>query len=172
MTEAEAAQAGRVDERLELLVVTVGGHRCALELGRVLQVVDYPRVTHVPGTPAAVDGVASVGGEVAAVLDARTLFGLSGSDDPSFALLDRRADAQAVGVVACHVDTVEQHPVAAFTPPAEFDDGGDWPFPVDARWVRAVLTVDADEPIPVLDVDALVAAVAGEQRDDNENESE
>jgi chemotaxis signal transduction protein len=76
------------DATLDCIVVLVGGERYALALGDLVEILDIPAATPVPGAPAAVEGLAIVREEVLLVLSLAALL-----------QLPARADAAARSVV-------------------------------------------------------------------------
>lgn len=60
----------------QVLVVIVGGARCALPLDQVVEVLPAARIEPLPGAPTAVSGVLNLRGDVLPVLDGRRCLGL------------------------------------------------------------------------------------------------
>lgn len=94
-------------ELRNVIVVTLGGRRCALELRWVREVVSLGFVTTVPTAPAALSGVCNLHGAILPVLDAVGLLG-DGAGPPA-----RQGDSAVVveadGVLcALRVDQVDQ----------------------------------------------------------------
>jgi purine-binding chemotaxis protein CheW len=166
VSEAEPAAAGETRELVELLTVRVGSSRYAFEVGRVGQVTDVPSVTRVPRTVDLVAGLASVGGEMVCVVDARTAFDLPPSDDPGKLLVLSRdeADAQRVAVVVDDVGDIERVPLDAIERPE------DRPSAATGPWVTAVVGAEttANDAVAVLGVERLAASIAPERETTNQ----
>lgn len=136
-------------ERVEVVVVRLGGSRYALPMDSVAEVGRPPSLTRVPGLPAWMAGVANWRGRVLAVIDLRPL--LAGAVAP----LDRRARLVVLnrggvpvgmlteGVEGTHlVDPEQVEPALAHLPGSAAD-------------LLAGQTTDADGPCGVLDLDAV-----------------
>lgn len=161
MSEAEPAAAGETRELVELLTVRVGSSRYAFEVGRVDQVADVPPVTRIPRTVDLVAGLASVGGEMVCVVDARAAFDLPPSDDDGTLLVLSREDeeAQRIAVVVDDVGDIERFPVDAIERPEERPSAATGP------WVTAVVGAEttATGAVAVLGVERLAASIAPEK---------
>ena len=72
-----ARTASSVSEQLALAVFELAHERYAIELRWIREVVRITAYTPVPGTPAHIAGLTSIRGDIVAVVDLRTLFGLT-----------------------------------------------------------------------------------------------
>ncbi|PSQ11442.1 hypothetical protein BRC93_05500 [Halobacteriales archaeon QS_5_70_15] len=151
----EGSEAGEeVDRRgrIEFVRVLLAGGSCALELGRVERLVADPEITRVPRSSPVIAGITAVGGDIAPVVDGRTLLGPSSrapDDAPTLLLLDRGDGTRAAGLLVDEVAGIETYHVDRVTPVAGSGDRQPW---VDREWCRAVVAPDADgRPIGVLD---------------------
>lgn len=79
----QADSAGTAEtERLECVLVEVGGERHALALTDVVEILDLPEATPVPGAPPGVEGLAMVRDEVLLVLSLAALLGVPAAPVP------------------------------------------------------------------------------------------
>lgn len=163
--ELSSAPAPTTEDRrewVEFVALRLGERSDRLELGRVEQILDDPTVTDVPQSGPAIAGVTNLGSEIAVVVDGRALLGLSDrppSAEPTLLLLDR-GDARPTGLLVDDVAGIEAHHVDAIEAP----DAAGFEPSVGRRWFRAVV-VDPDrldEPVGVLDLDAIVAGARGQ----------
>lgn len=88
---------------VRLLVWRAGGVRCAAPVERLREVLPELAVAALPGTPAAIRGVANVRGTLVTVVDGRRLLGLP-DGVPSLATVVVRFGARFIGL---SVDDVE-----------------------------------------------------------------
>ncbi|MBW3615730.1 MAG: chemotaxis protein CheW [Actinobacteria bacterium] len=65
-----------LDERLDVVVVEVGGVRCGLPAAEVVELHRVVLITPLPGAPAAVEGVVDLRGNLVPVFDLRGRLGL------------------------------------------------------------------------------------------------
>ena len=63
------------------LTFKLGDELFAANVGKVLEILEIPRITKVPRSPAYMRGVINLRGSVLPVIDARIKFGLPGADD-------------------------------------------------------------------------------------------
>lgn len=144
-------------EWVEFVRFPLDGDTYGLELGRVERILRDPDVTPVPQTGPAVAGVTNLGSEIPVVVDARALLGLPAGPagaEATLLVLDRD-DARPTGLLVDEVAGIDAHHVDAVAVPRE----AEWDPPVGRRWFRAVVEPSerTDEPIGVLDLDAVVA---------------
>ncbi len=104
-TAAEAA--GAADEELKFLVFRLGEGEFALPIGVVDEVAQVPtRITRLPKTPAFLEGVINLRGEVLPVIDQRRRFDMPSLTDPSGRrLVVVRTERHRAGLI---VDSVSQ----------------------------------------------------------------
>ncbi|WP_435179805.1 chemotaxis protein CheW [Halorussus sp. AFM4] len=150
------AATGDRREWVEVVRFGLAGEDYGLELGRVERILDAPAVTPVPHTGPAIAGVVNLGGRIPVVADGRALLdhpARAPDDDATLLLLDR-GDARPTGLLVDEVAGIEAHHVGSIETPA----AADWEPPANRRWFRAVATDPdrADDPLGVLDLDALV----------------
>lgn len=136
--------------KVEFLVVTLGGTRCAVETGHVAKITACPAVTRIPRTPHIVEGVATIGGEVVIVLDLSETFGGVAGDD----FLQFESDGRAVGIRIDRAAGIQRCPVEALS---ALDDAHAEVFKGDAHWFKAIAELEG-ERTPVLDRERIVAA--------------
>lgn len=99
--EEDVAAAARLDG----LVVVVAGERYALALGDVVEVLDLPLATPLPGAPAGVEGLSTVRDHVLLVLSLAHLLGLPGRPpEGTGSVIVVERDGQGYGL---RVDAVE-----------------------------------------------------------------
>ena len=134
-----------------------------LELGRVTQIVRNPGVTQIPQTRPAIAGVANLNGDMAIVVDGRTLFNLPPrpTDADTVLLLLDCGTAQPVGLLVDAVPGIDLHEIEVITPPGEVDT---WEPPVEAQWFCAVIEDShrTDHPVGVIDPDAIMTELTVE----------
>lgn len=82
---------------MRAIVLPIGADRYGIELTDVREVVPAPRLTPVPGAPAAVLGVVNLRGEVVPVLDTARLLGLPALERIAFAVI-AECDAGLAGL--------------------------------------------------------------------------
>lgn len=142
---------------VEFLAFRLGDARCALEVGRVGQVVWRPVATRVPEAPPGIYGAATVEGEVTVAVDTYAVVGLDRPfDDPADAyliLLNREETPQPVGLLVEAVDGLERHHVDTVSPPREGASR------LDDRWYRAIIAEDDAPETAVIDCHSLLAAI-------------
>ncbi|NHN57945.1 MULTISPECIES: chemotaxis protein CheW [Halorussus] len=143
-------------EWVEFVRFGLGGDEYGLELGHVERVLDAPAVTPVPHTGPAIAGVANLGGRIPVVVDGRALLDLPprASDEESTLLVLDRSDARPTGLLVDEVAGIDARHVGRIETPTS----ADWEPPANRRWFRAVVADpdDGDDPLGVLDLDALV----------------
>lgn len=69
-----------IEEPVQYLTFTLDGEAFATEISRVKEVLEYTKVTPVPGTPAYMQGVINLRGSVVPVVDLRLQFGMSAGE--------------------------------------------------------------------------------------------
>jgi len=65
-----------VEERIQLLTFLIGQEEYAVSIHRTREIIEYPPITQVPGTPAFIRGVLNLRGSVVPVVDLALKFGL------------------------------------------------------------------------------------------------
>lgn len=142
---------------IEFLQFTLDGHRYALELGRVGQVIWQPATTRVPNAPNGIYGAATIEGDVIVAIDTYEVVGrnrpFSTPEDAYLILLDRDDTPQPVGLLVESVDGIERHHIKSVSPPSE------GVAPLDDHWFRAKIVTDAGPDVPVFDSHQLLAAI-------------
>jgi chemotaxis signal transduction protein len=142
---------------IEFLEFGLDGHRYALEVGRVGQVIWRPATTRIPNAPDGIYGSASIEGDVVVAIDTYEVVGadrpFSDPEDAYLIVLDRRDTPQPVGLLVESVDGIERHHVETVSPPSEGVS------PLDDHWFRAKIVSDAGPDVPVFDSHQLLAAV-------------
>ncbi|MFC7204514.1 chemotaxis protein CheW [Haloferax namakaokahaiae] len=142
---------------IEFLEFELDGHRYALEVGRVGQVVWRPPTTRVPNAPDGIYGSASIEGDVVVAVDTYAVVGstrpFSDPKDAYLIVLDRGETPQPVGLLVEAVDGIDRHHVETVSPPSE--DVA----PLDDHWFRASIVSETGPDIPVFDSHQLLAAL-------------
>jgi chemotaxis signal transduction protein len=153
-------------DHVEFLLFELEMAQYAVEVGRVEQTIEVPDLARVPRAPQLVEGIASVGGDVVAVVDGRVLLGASERGEfgppPMLLLLDHGADdpAEKLGLVVDAVGNLRSYPTDRIVPTSETDTDPPHGTP---EWFRAA--VRPEDPTLgtstfVLDVERVAAAVA------------
>jgi purine-binding chemotaxis protein CheW len=92
----------------------LGEDYCAVDIDEVDGIVEIKKVTRIPRTPDAVDGVMDLRGETTAIIDPRTFLGIEGNppdrDEQNVLVLDRPDDKQKIGVRVDEVLEVTTYP--------------------------------------------------------------
>ncbi|WP_135829041.1 chemotaxis protein CheW [Halorussus halobius] len=93
----------------------LGEDYCAVDIDAVDSIVEIKKVTRIPRTPDAIDGVMDLRGETTAIIDPRSFLGVEG-DAPDAAeqnvlVLDRADDKQKLGIRVDEVREVSTYPV-------------------------------------------------------------
>lgn len=92
----------------------LGEDDCAVDIDEVDSIVEIKKVTRIPRTPDAVDGVMDLRGETTAIIDPRTFLGIEGEpperDEQNVLVLDRPDDKQKLGIRVDEVLEVTTHP--------------------------------------------------------------
>ena len=98
---AERAETARAATRVPTCLVVLGGEQFAIDVRHVREVMIVEKLTAVPGAPAFVRGVASLRGEVLAILDIAPVLGLPpcGVGAPGKAVVLEPASGQVAIVV-------------------------------------------------------------------------
>lgn len=129
MARAGGTMSGQAVERtpdpdtVQFLRLVVGEFRCAVEVGRVANIVETPQLTPVPNTPDIVAGVAQLRGELTVVLDGPEVIGADErrlGDSTRTVAFDRTDDGTALAVEIDDIDgltTVHVDDIAPGTPP-------------------------------------------------------
>jgi purine-binding chemotaxis protein CheW len=123
---------------LRILVWHAGAVRCGAPITSVQEVLAVPPVTPIPGTPAAVRGVANVRGELVTIVDGRRLVDQPGVGRGEDLVLVRVA-GRLIGLEVDRVDDL--HAVAADA--AEPDPAGAWHVPISPAANVRLLDLDA-----------------------------
>ena len=95
-------------EEVQVVEFQLGGDACAVDIGQVDGIVEMKKVTRIPRTPDAIDGVMDLRGETTAIIDLRSFLGIDKQDDrqaQDVLGLDRPDDKQKVGL---RVDEVQE----------------------------------------------------------------
>lgn len=166
---------------VDFLAFDLADRRYAIEIGRVRHVQRHPTVTRVPRSPAVIDGVTAVDGELTVAVDLAAVLGGAGASvtgsDRALVVLEQEVTPDTVGLLVQTVDGIDRRAVEGVTPVGgeggsdeggndEADNGGigngEEDAGADARWFRALLRpAETDEvPVPVLDVTRIVSEVA------------
>lgn len=133
-------------DTVQFLRFVVGGHRCAVEVGRVGDIVETPHLTPVPNTPAVVTGVAQLRGELTVVLDGPTVVGAEDRALPAATrtvALDRGGEGTGLALEIDDIDGLTTVGVDDIVPGA--------PPGLDPEAFLATVETD-DEVLGVLDV--------------------
>lgn len=153
------ARVGAVNEGevAELLAFICNGEPYAVSLSSVHEIVIPPPITLVPRSPAAVLGVCSVRGELATIVDLRTVLGLPKMEDSSRAriLLARFQQSELVGL---RVDEV-RHVVRLTSSQIEYSSqtlGGE-----SSDGVRGIGRPSANEVLVILDLISVLGKGCG-----------
>ena len=114
---------------MRVLVLQVGQEFYALPLETVQQVINKPRITHVPTAHAGLLGLVNVRGEIVPLFDTAALTGAGELPDPAFAVLVTTPQGPlALAADAMPVADEIDEPVAASERPGErgvyASDGG------------------------------------------------
>ena len=92
----------------------LGEDHCAVDIDEVDSIVEIKKVTRIPRTPDAVDGVMDLRGETTAIIDPRTFLGVEGDppegDEQNVLVLDRSDDKQKIGIRVDEVLEVTTYP--------------------------------------------------------------
>lgn len=105
-------------DSVQFLRLVVGDYRCAVEAGRVANIVETPHLTPVPNTPTIVTGVAQLRGELTLVLDGAAVVGADGTnsaDGTRTVAFERDGEGTTLaveiddidGLTDVHVDDIE-----------------------------------------------------------------
>lgn len=125
-TEGESRRSTDDDEDYERFVLfTVGEHRLAVSVDAIKNTTGVPAdVTDVPRSPAAVEGVTDLRGEVTAVIDPRVYFptDVEPADAQRLLVLDRPDDDQPAALRVDTVHQVESVPESDVLSAADVDD--------------------------------------------------
>lgn len=95
-------------EEVQVVEFKLGGDTCAVDIDQVDGIVEMKKVTRIPRTPEAIDGVMDLRGETTAIIDLRSFLGIDEQDDrqaQDVLVLDRPDDKQKVGL---RVDEVQE----------------------------------------------------------------
>ncbi|WP_410765571.1 chemotaxis protein CheW [Haloferax sp. DFSO60] len=142
---------------IEFLEFRLDGHRYALEVGRVGQVIWKPATTRVPNAPNGIYGSASIEGDVVVAIDTYEVVGIDRPfSDPEggyLIVLDRGDTPQPVGLLVESVDGIERHHIETVSPPSE------GVAPLDDDWFRAKIVSETGPDVPVFDSHQLLAAI-------------
>lgn len=115
--DAEAESEDAVEQNVEHQQVVefhLGEDRCAIDISTVDSIVEMRKVTRVPRTPAAVDGVMDLRGETTAIINPKEFLGIEETtavDEQNVLVLDRADDKQKIGIRVDEVVEVTSHPV-------------------------------------------------------------
>ena len=109
-TEPEKGEQEERDRGEEVQVVEfrLGGDSCAVDIDQVDSIVEMKKVTRIPRTPEAIDGVMDLRGETTAIVDLKRFLGIEDQDErmaQDVLVLDRPDDKQKVGL---RVDGVQE----------------------------------------------------------------
>jgi len=93
----------------------LGEDYCAVDIDAVDSIVEVKKVTRIPRTPDAIDGVMDLRGETTAIIDPRSFLGVDGDapdrDEQNVLVLDRADDKQKLGIRVDEVREVSTYPV-------------------------------------------------------------
>lgn len=133
----ENAGAGaRLDIPSRVCLVSLSNELFAIDLHNVREVFEVESITPIPGTPAALAGVANLRGTVIPLVDLRRLLGLTTSgSSPRFAVVTRHG-GQQVGVLVDRVPEIRTVQTDEFLPAPTSTATGPKPF------VTAVLRIE------------------------------
>jgi purine-binding chemotaxis protein CheW len=141
-----ADDAARAEAGLELLVLTVGGERYAIETRYVLEVLVLRALTPLPATPPFIAGIVHRRGRVIPVLDLPRLLGTAGqSIGEAGQLVVTQVRDMTLAILAHEVGGITEAPSARLASPPSGDRQ-------HSACIRAVL----GEDIGVVDLEALV----------------
>ena len=104
----ESEEATDQGEEVQVVEFQLGGDTCAVDIGQVDGIVEMKKVTRIPRTPDAIDGVIDLRGETTAIIDLRSFLGIDEQDSrqaQDVLVLDRPDDKQKVGL---RVDEVQE----------------------------------------------------------------
>ena len=138
---------------LDLACFRVNGRTCALNVMGIREIVRDAPVTPIPQAPPAIEGVVDLAGRVLPVFDLGRLLGGAAvpcTEDSRIAVLSRAGRVLGMRVEAA-VDVLNVDPSELQAPEAAFGAG--------PGAVEAVVRRDGMEPVLVLEMDALWAAV-------------
>lgn len=88
-------------EAVQVVEFLLGEDRCAVDIDQVDGIVEIKKVTRIPRTPDAIDGVMDLRGETTAIIDLKNFLGIeSGEKDAAedVLVLDRPDDKQKIGL--------------------------------------------------------------------------
>lgn len=99
------------DERVQLLTFLIGEEEYAVGIHRAREIIEYPPITQVPGTPEYIRGVLNLRGSVVPVVDLARKFGLASSPVTNRSCVvivevDLGGEPTVMGVVADSVSQV------------------------------------------------------------------
>lgn len=131
----------------EMLTFTVGGGVFGLPVERVTEVVDAPPITRLPFPRREIRGIASLRGEIIAILD----LGVRLLNEPArgggrLIVVQDHASHSAVGLLVDEVLGLRPLPEESEDVPAEVDAS------LPAGWVTAVVSPSDDELVTLLDL--------------------
>ncbi len=107
----------------EVVTLTLGGQRCAIESRWVAAILDPPALTPIPGTGPALIGVAKVRGAVLAVFDAAFLLhGTTATRQAASRVVALGAGAPELGILADEVEGMARMAPGGLLPPPGGDD--------------------------------------------------
>lgn len=88
-------------EEVQVVEFLLGGDVCAVDIDQVDSIVETKKVTRIPRTSGAIDGVMDLRGETTAIIDLKNFLGIDAEADRTsqdVLVLDRPDDKQKIGV--------------------------------------------------------------------------
>jgi chemotaxis signal transduction protein len=140
-------------QTLPAVVFRVGDLLCAVPAGRVHEVLPRLPATRIPGVPFAVEGLVNVRGGLLTVADAHALLARPPRSDDEGAILVVDLAGRRFGLAVSQVLDFVVLPEGSVHPREALPG-------VDPALVRAVALLEG-QPLVVVDVDALLAPMAG-----------
>jgi purine-binding chemotaxis protein CheW len=150
--KTKAAVKAEPEVQRQIVAFRVGEETFGLEIGEVLEVVEYREITPVPRSPAFVAGIINLRGAILPVVDLRRRFGLEGTEPgPETVILVVEAEGRRVGLLADRIlDIVKVGRGQALR-------GREKKSPVEEGFVREILKVE-DQALILLAIEALIVA--------------
>jgi len=112
--QEQSAQEERTGDQTQVVEFLLGEDVCAIDIDQVDSIVEVKKVTRIPRTPDAVDGVMDLRGETTAIIDPRSFLGVESDaverDEQDVLVLDRPDDKQKVGIRVDEVREVSTYP--------------------------------------------------------------
>jgi purine-binding chemotaxis protein CheW len=157
------------EECTQLLTFVIGREEYAVSIHRTREIIEYPTITRVPGTPSYIRGVLNLRGNVVPVVDLAVKFGLSQSpvtNRTCVVILEVEVEGEpaVMGVVADAVSQVIELSRDEIEDPPSFGTQVrvDYLLGMGRADQRFVLMLDIDR---VLSEGELLAAAAAEEAD-------